>query len=77
MFANNIEPLFPFIGENIQGVLFHDMGNVYTKLGNISFRFRFGDGIRYRTPVGPIRADFAYSINPPNLVLKQTTGCGK
>ena len=24
-----------------------------------------GFGIRYRTPVGPLRADFAYSINPP------------
>jgi outer membrane protein assembly factor BamA len=24
-----------------------------------------GFGIRYRTPVGPIRIDLAYSINPP------------
>jgi outer membrane translocation and assembly module TamA len=24
-----------------------------------------GFGIRYRTPVGPIRVDLAYSINPP------------
>jgi outer membrane protein assembly factor BamA len=26
-----------------------------------------GFGIRYRTPVGPIRVDLAYSINPPHF----------
>jgi outer membrane protein assembly complex protein YaeT len=71
---------FPFIGENIEGVIFHDMGNIYSTLGNISFRFTqrniedfdymvhaVGFGIRYRTPVGPIRLDLAYSINPPSF----------
>lgn len=71
----------PLIGANIDGVLFHDMGNIYTDLSSVSFRFRQQDnqdfnymvhaagiGIRYRTPVGPIRADFAYSINPPSFV---------
>ena len=24
-----------------------------------------GFGIRYKTPVGPVRVDLAYSINPP------------
>jgi outer membrane protein assembly factor BamA len=81
LFINNIELRFPFIGENIQGVLFHDMGNVYSSSGNISFRFHqrndqdfdyavhaAGFGIRYRTPIGPIRADLAYSINPPSFI---------
>ena len=27
-----------------------------------------GFGIRYKTLVGPLRADFAYSINPPQFV---------
>ena len=26
-----------------------------------------GFGIRYRTPIGPIRLDLAYSINPPRF----------
>jgi outer membrane translocation and assembly module TamA len=26
-----------------------------------------GLGIRYRTPVGPLRLDLAYSINPPRF----------
>jgi outer membrane translocation and assembly module TamA len=71
---------FPLIGDNIGGVLFHDMGNVYTGVNTISFRFHqknlqdfdymvhsIGFGIRVRTPVGPIRADFSYSPNPPRF----------
>lgn len=78
---NTVELRFPLIGENIQGVLFHDMGNVYSTITNISFRFRQRDvedfdymvhaagfGLRYRTPVGPIRVDLAYSVNPPSFV---------
>jgi outer membrane translocation and assembly module TamA len=78
---NNVELRFPFIGENIQGVLFHDMGNVYSSLSKLSFRFSqrnlqdfdyavhaVGFGVRYKTPVGPIRLDLAYSINPPSFV---------
>jgi outer membrane protein insertion porin family len=78
LFFNNVELRFPLLGENIQGVLFHDMGNVYGTLSDISFRFRqrnlqdfgyaaqaAGFGIRYRTPVGPVRLDLAYSLNPP------------
>lgn len=81
LFINNIELRFPFIGQNIQGVFFHDIGNVYSSLDNISLRFHqknlqdfdyaaqaVGFGIRYRTPIGPIRGDLAYSINPPSFV---------
>jgi outer membrane protein insertion porin family len=81
LFFNNVEVRFPFIGENIQGVVFHDMGNVFSTLSNISLRFHqrnlqdfdysvhaVGFGVRYRTPIGPIRGDLAYSINPPSFV---------
>lgn len=81
LFLNNIEFRFPFLGENIQGVLFHDMGNVFSSLSSISFRFHqnnvgdfnymvhdVGFGVRYKTPVGPLRVDLAYSINPPHFV---------
>jgi outer membrane protein insertion porin family len=77
---NNVELRFPFIGQNIQGVFFHDMGNVFRSVGDISFAFHqrndqdfdymvhdVGFGVRYRTPVGPIRLDLAYSINPPKF----------
>ena len=78
--VNQSELRFPLLGENISGVLFWDAGNVYTRLQAISFRVSqrgnsdfdymehaVGFGIRYRTPVGPIRIDLAYSINPPTF----------
>jgi outer membrane protein assembly complex protein YaeT len=78
---HNTELRVPLIGSNIDGVLFHDMGNIYTDLSSVSFRFKqnsnrdfnymvhaVGVGIRYRTPVGPIRVDLAYSLNPPSFV---------
>jgi outer membrane protein assembly factor BamA len=81
LFFNNVELRFPLIGDNIQGVLFHDLGNVFSSVSKMSFRFHqkgpqdfdyavhaVGFGIRYKTPVGPVRGDLAYSINPPSYV---------
>ena len=81
LFFNNIELRFPLIGSNIKGVFFHDMGNVYSSTGKLSLRFHqhdlndfdygvhaVGFGIRYQTPIGPVRGDLAYSINPPSFV---------
>lgn len=77
---NSVELRFPLLGANVNGVLFEDAGNIYSSLSKISFRgtqtsltdFNYmahaaGFGIRYRTPVGPLRLDFAYSINPPRF----------
>jgi len=76
---NQTELRFPLIGDNVGGVIFHDMGNIYSSLSNFSLRQRqrdqqdfdymehaVGFGIRYRTPVGPLRVDLAYSINGPS-----------
>ncbi len=81
LFFNNTEMRFPLIGDNIGGVLFEDFGNVFSTPGDISFSvhqphpteptdFNYmvhaaGFGIRYKTPIGPVRLDLAYSINPP------------
>ena len=35
---NQAELRFPLLGDNIGGVLFHDMGNVYSSIGKVSFR---------------------------------------
>ncbi|HUE21139.1 MAG TPA: POTRA domain-containing protein [Bryobacteraceae bacterium] len=80
LLMNQTEFRFPLL-QNVGGVLFHDMGNVYSSLSNISFRtdqhgisdFDYmnqavGFGIRYRTPIGPVRLDLAYSINPPRFI---------
>jgi outer membrane protein insertion porin family len=30
-----------------------------------------GSGVRYRTPIGPVRMDFGYNLNPPVFPIKQ------
>lgn len=90
---HNLELRFPVLGENIGGVIFHDAGNTYSRLGDISFRVRqrdirdfdymvhaLGFGIRYRTPIGPVRLDLAYGLNAPRFrgcsATNSLTDCG-
>jgi outer membrane protein insertion porin family len=68
----------PFVGNRLGGTLFYDGGNVYTDVNHISFAWKapsitdlnyfshtVGFGLRYPTPIGPVRVDFGYQINPP------------
>jgi len=77
---NTLELRFPLIGDALGGVFYHDMGNVFRDLEKISFRttqrdvqdfdytvHAVGFGIRYRTPVGPVRFDIGYSPNSPKF----------
>jgi outer membrane protein assembly factor BamA len=95
LFLNNLElrspPIaLPYIGENLSGVLFHDVGNVFANAGDIfpslghwsqpnkqnclpqstvpcDFNYisqAVGLGVRYRTPIGPVRVDLGYNLNP-------------
>jgi outer membrane protein insertion porin family len=74
---NTLEFRFPLLGPNISGVFFHDMGNIYTNFSKLSFNYKqksdqdlnyavqaAGFGIRYKTPLGPVRVDLAYTFNP-------------
>jgi outer membrane protein assembly factor BamA len=97
-FVNTLEfrmpaPTLPLVGNSVNFVLFHDMGNVFQlasqmfpsflrfhqpdratcsnvsgSIGTCNFNYFSHDvglGARYRTPVGPIRLDFSYNLNPP------------
>ena len=81
LFFNTFELRFPLLGQNIGGVLFEDMGNIYQNFSDISLgyhqknnqNFNYavqapGFGIRYKTPLGPIRLDFSYALNPTKYV---------
>ena len=80
LLLNNLELRFPLIGVNLGGVLFHDAGNVFSSVSKITWRssqrdlsdFNYlvhavGFGIRYRTPIGPVRFDLAYAPNAPRF----------
>ncbi len=65
--VGNLELRFPIRG-NLRGVVFLDLGNAYEDWEEIDFfnlRYTAGLGLRYQTPVGPIRLDWGYQINPP------------
>jgi len=80
LLVNNLELRFPLLGDNLGGVAFHDMGNVFTSLGKLSLKWKqpsvtefdymvhaVGLGVRYRTPIGPVRLDLAYVPNSPSF----------
>ncbi len=77
LFIFNSEARFPIpLKKGLGGVIFYDGGNVYQ---NISFRHFFNDysntvgiGLRYQTPVGPVRIDIGRNLNPvPGLKSTQ------
>jgi outer membrane protein insertion porin family len=56
----------PLVGR-LSGVLFLDGGNVWTDPWGFDLndlRYDIGPGLRYQTPVGPLRVDFGYQLNP-------------
>jgi outer membrane protein assembly factor BamA len=98
VFVNTFElrlpaPTLPYVGESINFVAFHDMGNVFQNpkdlfpsairfnqpnratcnnvsgsIGTCNFNYfshAVGLGVRYKTPVGPVRFDLSYNLDPP------------
>ncbi len=52
------------VGKGIGIVAFLDGGNVWQTTSNISgLKYTTGLGLRYNTPVGPLRVDYGYKLN--------------
>jgi outer membrane protein assembly factor BamA len=69
LFVFNSEGRFPIpLRKGLGGVVFYDGGNVYNNIGFSRFFSGYsntvGLGLRYQTPVGPIRIDIGHNLNP-------------
>jgi outer membrane protein insertion porin family len=78
----------PFVGNKLGGQVLYDLGNVYSDVNHITWAWSppsltdlnymsqaIGFGVRYPTPIGPVRVDFAYQLNSPLYqVTNNTTG---
>ena len=64
----NLEFLFPLIKDvGVMGVLFFDTGDVYDNDESIDFgnlRESVGGGIRWYSPMGPMRIEYGYILDP-------------
>ena len=55
------------VWRSLGAVIFLDGGSVWSKRWNFDvkdMRYDVGPGLRYQTPIGPLRADLGYQLNP-------------
>lgn len=68
MMIYNVEFRFPVLKEQgVSGVVFYDAGNVFAEDQNYTFsdiRTSVGAGVRWYSPLGPIRVEYGYILNP-------------
>jgi outer membrane protein insertion porin family len=65
MLVLNQELRFPLRGA-LRGTLFYDAGNVWRELGEFALddmRHVLGVGIRYETPIGPLRVEYGHKLD--------------
>jgi outer membrane protein insertion porin family len=68
LFLLNFELVLPIFSqlENLGAVFFYDTGNVWTSPSQISLNdmeHALGLGLRYRTPLGPVRFEFGWNLD--------------
>ncbi|RKY37191.1 MAG: outer membrane protein assembly factor BamA [Candidatus Omnitrophota bacterium] len=68
MFVFNAEYIYIII-KNLKWAFFYDIGNVWQKPSDFNWdslklKASIGSGVRVKTPLGPIRLDYGYALNP-------------
>jgi len=66
MWYTNLEYQFPLVKQGgLRGLVFYDAGNVYDNEWNFDdIRQDVGVGLRWMSPMGPMRLEWAYVIDP-------------
>jgi outer membrane protein insertion porin family len=67
----NFELSFPVVSslQNLHGVVFYDAGNVFYNRSDVDIRnleHAVGLGVRYRTPLGPVRLELGWNLSDPD-----------
>lgn len=70
LFLLNFELKFPLFAalKGLSGAVFYDKGNIFPEIKNIklgSLQDALGIGVRYRTPLGPVRFDLGWNLDAP------------
>jgi outer membrane protein assembly factor BamA len=72
-FLNFSTELRANVWRSLGAVIFLDGGNAWSSRWDFNvndLRYDVGPGLRYQTPIGPIRADLGYQLNPiPGLIV--------
>jgi len=71
LFLVNAEMQFPLFTplRDLSGVAFFDLGNVFSEIRDFrigGLESALGLGLRYRTPLGPVRLEMAWKLNAPD-----------
>lgn len=65
--VNNLEIIFPLVNSaGFKGVVFYDVGNAFDDDDNIDLgelREAYGYGLRWSSPVGPLRIEFGFPVD--------------
>ena len=75
----NAELRIPIYG-GLGGTVFYDAAQVWQDVSQIHFRFEgsdglrqgFGVGLRYMTPIGPVRAEYGWPVSPRTISFDVT-----
>ncbi|MEN8132304.1 MAG: outer membrane protein assembly factor BamA [Pseudomonadota bacterium] len=66
LIEGSVELRFPLLGDVVSGALFVDFGNVFSAPFTYpleDLRYAVGPGLRYLTPIGPLRFDVGFVID--------------
>ncbi len=74
--TGSVEVARPFLATmpSLWGALFVDMGGAANQLGDIKLATGYGAGLRWRSPVGPLRLDYAWAHETRKGRLHFTVG---
>lgn len=74
LLVGSLEYDFPVRGEDWRGAVFFDTGNSFRDFDTMTLKQSAGLGIRWISPIGPIRLDIAHAISDDAFRLHITMG---